>query len=109
MTAQLRRAERLEEPVPAERTRPATPRKVDVLGRLRLPLTVVHRPWATLQRDPSGETYWTVRLWLTDRAVPTRVTTDALRTYARVNRLPALAAAIDGLLARAHEVDADPA
>ncbi|MCI4320104.1 MAG: hypothetical protein L3K23_08255 [Thermoplasmata archaeon] len=107
MTAQLRRAERLEEPVPAERTTPTTPSGVDCLGHVRVPLTVAHRPWATLHRGPTGETYWTLRLWSTDRAVPTRVTTDELRAYARINRLRSLADAIDELLARAGGVDAD--
>jgi hypothetical protein len=34
------------------------------------------------------------------------VTTEALREYARVNRLPTLARSIDELLARLQEVDA---
>jgi hypothetical protein len=106
VTAQLRRAERLEEPVPAERTTSTTRPEAEYLGRVRVPITVAHRPWATLHRAPTGGTYWTVRLWATDRAVPTCVTTEALREYARVNRLRTLARSIDELLARLPEVDA---
>ncbi|MCI4350926.1 MAG: hypothetical protein L3K15_05380 [Thermoplasmata archaeon] len=102
MTAQVRRADRLEEPVPADRTTTST----TVVGRIRLPLTVTHRPWATLHRTATGELYWIVRLWIVDRPVERRVATSTLRDYAVESRLPILASTIDQLIDRAFEVDA---
>ncbi len=72
-----------------------------MLGAVRLPLAGPYRPWARLLRLPDGRLAWLVRLWEGDRPVPRLVGTDTLRAFAAINRLPALAAAIDALVARA--------
>jgi hypothetical protein len=67
------------------------------LGRLRIPLSLTHRPWATAYRLPSGQTIWCLRLrqdgHIGRSVVPTRV----LRGYARRSGLSALEAEIDRL------------
>ena len=77
---------------------PASP-DVRRVGRLRLPVAGPYRPWATLYRYPDGRTYWVVRLWHIDRPVRRVYTTATLRTWATVQRLPSVLAAIDALLA----------
>jgi hypothetical protein len=104
VTAQLRRAARLEEPVRADRA--STSPSPIVVGRIRLPITVTHRPWATLYRTPTGATYWSVRLWVVDRPVETWVATSTLRDYVLQSGLRSVANAVEDLLSRADEVDA---
>lgn len=70
-------------------------------GRLRLPLSIACRPWATLYVLPSGDTIWSVHLWMVDRPVVRFVGTDVLRRYARENRLDGLARDLERLLATA--------
>ena len=79
------------------------------IGRLRIPLTLTHRPWATLYRLPDGRRWWIVRLWETDRPVARRLSTAALRAYALANHFVELATEIDRLDAAAGETHrADP-
>jgi hypothetical protein len=86
---------------PVRRRSNPTPRAE---GAVRLPIAGPYRPWARLVRDPTtGALGWRVRLWEGDRAVVRYVPTETLRAYARANRLIALAAAIDALIARAEE------
>jgi hypothetical protein len=66
-----------------------------------LPIAGPYRPWARLYRLPDGRLGWTVRLWDTDRADLRWVDTEALRTFAAVNRLPSVRTGIDALLERA--------
>jgi hypothetical protein len=73
-----------------------------------LPLAGPYRPHARLYRLSDGRLLWHVRLWEVDRAVPHVVSTDALRTFARLNRLPGLEAAIDALVRRAVEAGRAP-
>jgi hypothetical protein len=74
---------------------------IERLGRLRVPLTLVHRPWAALYRYPDGRLLWCLRLWMGERVVARVVSTSTLRRYARSSRLTALEAEIEELLARA--------
>jgi hypothetical protein len=76
-------------------------RSVRRIGRLRVPLTLHHAPWATLYRHPDGRTLWVLRLWMTDRAVRRVVSTRDLLAYATTNRLERLRAEVERLLARA--------
>lgn len=94
------------EPVPAELAGP-TPHdpfahrsRVVRIGRVRLPLTPVHRPWATLYRTPDGRRWWVVRLWEVDRAVYRCLPTSTLLAFARRSRLRELEAELRTLLAR---------
>jgi hypothetical protein len=82
-------------------TSPGTDRAVRRLGRVRIPLALPYRPWARAYRLPDGRVVWTVRLWESDRPVRRCVPTDTLRAYCRSNRLPAVEAAIDAILAAA--------
>jgi hypothetical protein len=77
-----------------------------VVGRIRLPLTLTHRPWATMYRSPDGATFWVVRLWIVDRPVGTRFATSTLHEYAVRNQLPAVAKAIEEVVEQAYGVDA---
>ncbi len=72
-----------------------------VLGAVRLPIAGPYRPWARLHVGPEGGLYWTVRLWDRDRARTFVASSEALRRFARVNRLGTVERAIDALLARA--------
>ena len=74
---------------------------------MRLPLAGPYRPRARLAQLPNGRLLWEVRLWEYDRAVRHVVSTDVLRTFARVNGLPALAAEVEALVARAVEATRD--
>jgi len=60
-----------------------------------------YRPRARLYRYPDGRLLWLVRLWEYDRAVPHLVSTDTLREFARINRLPLVRAEVDALVERA--------
>ncbi|MCI4339936.1 MAG: hypothetical protein L3K06_00030 [Thermoplasmata archaeon] len=75
--------------VPLGRQRPRT------IGRLRLPIALTVRPWATLYGLPDGRRYWCVRLWEEDRAVRRCFSTGYLVAFARLNRLDALRAEIE--------------
>jgi len=67
------------------------------IGELRLPLAVPYRPRARLYLYPDGRLLWHVRLWEYDRAVSHLVRTEVLRTFARINALPATLAEVDSL------------
>ena len=61
-------------------------------ARIRVPLTLTVRPWATLYRLPDGREIWCLRL-RDDGEVRTRcVPTERLRSYARRSGLRTLEA-----------------
>jgi hypothetical protein len=70
------------------------------IGRLRLPIALTARPWATLYEMPDGTRLWCVRLWDEDRAVRRCFTTGYLIAFARLNGLDALRAEIEELARR---------
>ena len=74
--------------------------QTEYLGRLRLPIAGPYRPWARLYRLPDHRRLWVVRLWEQDRAVRRVVSTPTLLEFARLNRLPAVAARVHCLDAR---------
>ena len=76
---------------------PTTGPLVRRLGRIRVPLTLAHRPWATAYRLPSGLTVWCLRLRQDGEMVRSVVSTRVLRQYARRSGLPDLEAAIEAL------------
>ncbi len=78
------------------------------MGELRLPLAGPYRPRARLYRLSDGRLLWRVRLWERDRAVLHVVSTDVLRTFARVNRLPRLEEEIRSLVQSALEATRGP-
>ncbi|MCI4337518.1 MAG: hypothetical protein L3K17_10120, partial [Thermoplasmata archaeon] len=41
----------------------ALPGQVRRIGRVRLPLALAYRPWATLYVLPDGRRWWVIRLW----------------------------------------------
>ena len=94
------------QPVPAEldalfdRPRSSRTDSVRRVGRLRVPLALPYRPWATLYRMPDGRTWWILRLWELDGPVRRCVPTSTLLAYARRNRLRGLEREIEELLAR---------
>jgi hypothetical protein len=96
------------EPVPEpecelRRSRPRRPRPI---ARIRVPLTLTVQPWATLYRLPDGRLWWCLRL-RDGGTVRTRcLTTERLRAYARLSRLPALERALDEALVASRENDA---
>lgn len=110
MSVPIRRAVRLEEPVPSERTPPSQPRpeaaRVDRVGRVRVPLTLTHRPWATLYRGPAGDEIWTLRLSDGGRPKVVCVTTERLLRYAVVSGLAQLWRDIERLRGSAAPADA---
>jgi len=71
------------------------------VGEVRLPLAGPYCPRARLFRMPDGRLLWRVRLWEYDRAVTHAVSTDVLRTFARVNGLGSLTAEVEDLVERA--------
>jgi hypothetical protein len=96
------------EPVPFAFAEHPVPREgVRRVGRVRVPITLHHAPWATLYRLPDGRLLWVVRLWTVDRPVRRAVSTSVLLRYCRVHRLPSVRAAIAALVQRALEAD-DP-
>ncbi len=68
--------------------------RVTRLARLRVPVTLTARPWATLYRLPDGRRLWCLRLW--DGNAPRRrcVTTARLLEYARASGLRELERAL---------------
>ena len=70
---------------------------IEYVGRVRLPIAGPYRPWARLYRLPDLRRVWVVRLWDRYEAVRRVASTPALLEFARVNRLPALAARIRSL------------
>ena len=82
------------------------PGQVRRVGRVRLPLALAYRPWATLYVLPDGRPWWVVRLWVGDHAQSRVVPTSTLRRVARVNGHRAVERAIDELVARAVRADA---
>jgi hypothetical protein len=97
----LRAVRRPEEPVRPDLAEFASgPRPlVRRLGRVRVPLSLSQRPWATAYRLPSGQTIWCLRLWTGTRTVPVVLTTAALRRYAQQSRFRRLVAAVDAIAA----------
>ena len=73
---------------------------VRCIGELRLPLAGPYRPWARLYLYPDGRLLWRIRLWELYGPVAHLVGTGTLRTFARVNRMPALLDEIEALYAR---------
>lgn len=100
------------EPVLAEylssREDPSLPLDVVAVGRMRLPLTLNHRPWITLYRFPDGRLLWTVRLWDGDRPVHRCIGAATLLRFARVNQLWDFENQVEALLLRAVEGHAAP-
>lgn len=88
-------------PLPCQPVPALSVRGSRVIGSLRLPIAGPYRPRAVLRVRGNGESFWTVRLWDVDRPVLRIVDTPTLRAFARVNRLPAIEAAIDEMLIRA--------
>ena len=84
----------------------AYPGRVRRVGRVRLPLALSYRPWATLYVLPDGRPWWVVRLWEGDRPVTRVVPTSALLRFARVNGHAAVARAVAELIASAVGADA---
>ena len=70
---------------------------VRCIGELRLPLAGPYRPWARLYLFPDGRLLWRVRLWEGYGPVAHLVRTETLRSFARINGLPALLAELDRL------------
>jgi hypothetical protein len=60
-----------------------------------------YHPRATLYRFPDGRLLWCLRLWEVDHVERRCASTEELRQFARVNRLPAVRAAIDLLAEQA--------
>jgi hypothetical protein len=89
------------EPVPRQPVLDRKPSRVRLVGEVRLPLAGPYRPRARLYAWPDGELRWVVRVWEVDRVVVRSLDRDAVRIFARVNRLPALARDVDALLERA--------
>lgn len=89
------------EPVPGQPVPATSTRRVRKVGELRLPIAGPYRPRARLYRYPDGRLLWLVRLWEVDRPVPHLVSTEAIREFARWNRLPRLRSEIDALVERA--------
>lgn len=89
------------EPLPGQPLPKRSSRRVERVGELHLPLAGPYRPRVRLYRYPDGRLLWLVRLWEYDRAVPHLVSTDVLREFARINRLPRLRAEVDALVDRA--------
>ncbi len=81
-------------PVPIGRPRPRT------IGHLRLPITLTHRPWATLFELPDGRRMWCLRLWEEDRPVRRCFSTGYLIAFARLNAFDALRAEIEEIAGR---------
>lgn len=92
------------EPVPRRPHPRISTRPVRAVGEVRLPIAGPYCPRARLYRYPDGRLLWLVRLWEVDRAVPHLVSTDVLRTFARVNGLAGLRAEVDALVERAREL-----
>jgi len=93
----LRAARRSPEPVraaPPELVSPTRP-LVRRLGKVRIPLSLTHQPWATAYRLPSGQTIWCVRRPRDGQVVRSVVSTRLLRRYARSSGLRPLEVAID--------------
>lgn len=97
---------RCPEPIPRRPEHPVRPPcerspRVRRIGRVRVPVTLGHQPWATLYLRPDGRMLWCLRLWEVDRPVRHVVATAVLRGYARRNGLATLAREVDELVARA--------
>lgn len=67
------------------------------IGRVRLPLALTYRPWATLYVLPDGRRWWIVHLWEVDRPVPRLVATSTLLAFARRSGLAEVADAVERL------------
>jgi hypothetical protein len=65
------------------------------LGRVRIPLALAYRPWATAYRLPDGRTVWCVRTWAVDRALTRCVGTPTLAAYCRRSRLDTVAQEVE--------------
>ena len=68
--------------------------RVRRLGSVRLPLGGPYRPKATAYRLPDGRIVWCVRLWAIDRAVRRCVSSETIRRFCRMNRLPSVEAEV---------------
>jgi hypothetical protein len=91
----------------AEFDRPTSrPGRVRRIGRVRIPIALHYRPWATLYVLPDGRREWVLRLWQVDHPVPHLWSTGALVAYARRNRLDSVVRAIEEIVARVGGDDA---
>lgn len=79
------------EPLPVRATRRATYR----IARVRVPLTLTVRPWATMYLLPDGRRIWCLRLRECGEVRRRCVPTDRLRRYARESGLDELESAIE--------------
>jgi hypothetical protein len=73
-----------------EWTEDRTPAGVRRIARVRVPITLTVRPWATLYRLPDGRRLWCLRLWEGEAPRRRCVSTERLRAYARASGLPGL-------------------
>jgi hypothetical protein len=74
--------------------------RVEYIGRVRVSIAGPYRPWARLYRLPDLRLVWVIRLWDRHCAVRRLTSTDTLLEYARMHRMPALAARIRSLQRR---------
>lgn len=100
MSSSQSAARRTPEPVRAARPElaPATRPLVRRLGKVRVPLSLTHQPWATAYRLPSGQTIWCLRWPQDGPVVRSVVSTRLLRQYARSSGLRPLEVAIDEIV-----------
>lgn len=89
------------QPLPRPPVLPRPSATLRPIGSVRLPIAGAYRPRARLYVEPDGTRVWRVRLWEVDRAVVHWIDTETLRGFARRNRLRALEAELDALLAHA--------
>jgi len=95
------------EPVPEPISRLGRPAPGVVrLGRVRVPLSLTVRPWATLYRLPDGRTLWCVRLRDAGEIRTRCIGTDRLLAYARSSGLARLEREMLDLLGVAGAPDA---
>ena len=90
------------QPVPEPIPPCPLPSRATPLARVRVPVTLHVRPWATLYRLPDGRRIWCVRLPREDgEPVHRCVPTDRLLAYARSSALSELEADLRRALALA--------
>jgi hypothetical protein len=99
------------EPFPRPPEHPVSlpaPARLRRLGRVRVPLTLGHAPWATLYELPDHRLLFCLRLWEGDRPVHRCVGPPTLLAYARRSGLAQFESEIRELLARREEGRAAP-
>jgi hypothetical protein len=102
-----RAAPLLPEPLSSPYPNSPSERRAVPRARVRVPLTLTVRPWATLYVLPDGRRWWCLRL-RENGTVRTRcVSTDRLRSYARRNGLAQLERELGAALAALPPGDRD--